>query len=73
MAPSFWVETSPIDIRNTDEIERSITDFARTPNAGLVLVAVPAALVNRKLIIILAAQHRLPAVYFLSISQKTAA
>ena len=66
-APSLGVETSPIDTRDAGEIERSITDFARTPNAGLVLVAVPGAIVNRKLIISLAAQHRLPAVYFQSI------
>ena len=67
VAPSLGVETSPIDTRDAGEIERSITDFARTPNAGLVLVAVPGAIVNRKLIITLAAQHRLPAVYFQSI------
>jgi putative ABC transport system substrate-binding protein len=64
VAPSLGVETTPIDTRDAGEIERSITDFARTPNAGLVLVAVPGAIVNRKLIITLAAQHRLPAVYF---------
>ena len=67
VAPSLGVETSPIDTRDAGEIERSITDFARTPNAGLVVVAVPGAIVKRKLIITLAAQHRLPAVYFQSI------
>jgi putative ABC transport system substrate-binding protein len=67
VAPSLGVETSPIDTRDAGEIERSITDFARTPNAGLVVVAVPGAIVNRKLIITLAAQHRLPAVYFQNI------
>jgi putative ABC transport system substrate-binding protein len=66
VAPSFAVETSPIDIHNADEIERTITDFARTANGGLIVTASPAALVHRKLIISLAAQHRLPAVYFLS-------
>jgi putative ABC transport system substrate-binding protein len=30
VAPSFRVEASPIDVRNADEIERAITDFART-------------------------------------------
>ena len=67
VAPSLGVETSPIDTRDAGEIERSIADFARTPNAGLVVVAVPGAIVNRKLIITLAAQHRLPAVYFQNI------
>jgi putative ABC transport system substrate-binding protein len=56
-APSFTVEVSPIDIRNADEIERGITDFARTANGGLIVTTSPAALVHRKLIITLAAQH----------------
>ena len=66
VAPSFAVETSPIDIHNADEIERAITDFAHTANGGLIVTASPAALVHRKLIISLAARHRLPTVYFLS-------
>jgi putative tryptophan/tyrosine transport system substrate-binding protein len=65
VAPSFRVEASPMDVRNADEIERAITDFARTANGGLILTACPAALTHRKLIITLAAQHRLPTVYFL--------
>ena len=65
VAPSFRVEASPIDVRNADEIERAITDFARTANGGLIVTASPAALFHRKLIITLAAQHRLPTVYFL--------
>jgi putative ABC transport system substrate-binding protein len=65
VAPSFRVEASPIDARNTDEIERAITVFARTANGGLIVTASPIALVHRKLIITLAAQHRLPTVYFL--------
>src|SRR5215831_1503506 len=64
VAPSFRVEASPIDVRNTDEIERAITDFARTANGGLIVIASPVALVHRKLIVTLAAQHRLPTAYF---------
>src|SRR5262245_4889729 len=67
VAPSLGIEISPIDVRDAGEIERDITDFAHTPNGGLVVVAVPGAIVNRKLIITLAAQYRLPAVYFQSI------
>ena len=48
-----------------DEIERAITDFARAANGCLIVTASPAALTHRKLIITLAAQHRLPTVYFL--------
>ncbi|MGA8956113.1 MAG: ABC transporter substrate-binding protein [Pseudolabrys sp.] len=65
VAPSFRVEASPIDVRNADEIEHAITDFARTVNGGLIVTASPGGLVHRKLIITLAAQHRLPTVYFL--------
>jgi putative ABC transport system substrate-binding protein len=65
LAPSLGVETTPIDVRDAGEIERAIVDFARTPNSGLVVPS-PAAVVNRRLIITLAAQHRLPAVYFLN-------
>jgi ABC-type uncharacterized transport system substrate-binding protein len=66
VAPSFGVETSPIDVRNADEIERTITDFARTANGGLIVTTSPGATLYRKLIITLAAQHRLPTVYFFS-------
>ena len=54
-----------MDVRNTDEIERATRDFAGTSNGGLIVTASPAAVVHRKLIITLAAQHRLPSVYFL--------
>ena len=64
VAPSFRVEASPIDVRKADEIERTITDFARTANGGLIVTTSPGAVTHRKLIITLAAQHRLPTVYF---------
>jgi putative ABC transport system substrate-binding protein len=60
------VETTPIDVRAAGEIERAIADFARTPNSGLVVTTSPAAVANREAIITLAAQHSLPAMYFVS-------
>ena len=66
LAPSLGVETTPIDVRDPGEIERAIANFARTPNSGLVVTTSPAAVANRDSIITLAAQHRLPAVYFVS-------
>ena len=65
-APSFKVEASPMDVRDAKEIERAMKEFASASDGGLIVTASPAALVHRKLIITLAAQHRLPAVYFLS-------
>ena len=64
MAPSsFGVELSPIDVRDGGEIERDVATFARESNGGLIVTASSAAAVHRELIIMLAARHRLPAVY----------
>ena len=63
MAPSFGVEISPIGVDDAEQIERGITAFAREPNGGLIVLALPPILVHRNLIIKLAAQHRFPAVY----------
>jgi putative tryptophan/tyrosine transport system substrate-binding protein len=57
------VEVSPVDVRDADEIERAINAFALAPNGGLIVVSNPTATVHRKLIITLAARHRLPAVF----------
>ena len=54
-----------MDVSDPGEIERGITDFARKSNGALVVTTSPQAIVNRKLIITLASQHRLPAVYFI--------
>jgi putative tryptophan/tyrosine transport system substrate-binding protein len=65
-APSFGIEITPIDVRDPAGIERDITEFVRKPNGGLIVAAGPAALINRNVIIAVAAEHRLPAVYFQS-------
>jgi putative ABC transport system substrate-binding protein len=62
-APSFGVVVSPVDPRDGKEMERSITLFARGLNGGLIVMASGSAEVHRKLIINLAAQHRLPTIY----------
>ena len=62
-SPSFGVEISSIGVANAEEIERGITAFAREPNGGLIVLPVPTTVIHRTLIIKLAAQHRLPAVY----------
>jgi ABC-type uncharacterized transport system substrate-binding protein len=63
VAPPFGVELSPVDVRDGGEIERAVTTFARKPNGGLIVTGSPSQAVHRKLIVTLAAQHRLPAVY----------
>jgi putative ABC transport system substrate-binding protein len=64
VAPSLGVELRPVDMRNAGEIERAITVFAASSNGGLIITGSAAATVHRKLIIALAARHRLPAVYY---------
>src|SRR4029453_7929869 len=59
----FKVEVSPLGGQDGKDIERTVTDFARGSNWGLIALASPLINNNRSLIISLAAQHRLPATY----------
>jgi len=63
-APSLSVEVVPINVRDAGEVERAITVFVASSNGGLIITGSAAATVHRRLIIGLAARHRLPAVYF---------
>jgi putative ABC transport system substrate-binding protein len=63
VAPSLGVELRAVNVRDADEIERSIAGFAQGSNGGLVVTGSPAAAARRDLIVALAARHRLPAVY----------
>ena len=62
-ARNFGIEVIPLGGRNAKEIEHSVTEFARGSNLGLISVATPLNLINRDLIISLAARLRLPAIY----------
>jgi ABC-type uncharacterized transport system substrate-binding protein len=64
MAPSMGVELSLVNIRDAGEIERDITALARSSIGGLIVTATSLAYQHRELIIRLAADHKLPAVYF---------
>jgi putative ABC transport system substrate-binding protein len=63
VAPRLGVDLSPVDVRDTGEIERTITTLARSSNSGLIVTGSPVALRHRGLIIELAARHLVPAVY----------
>jgi putative tryptophan/tyrosine transport system substrate-binding protein len=63
VSPSLGVEVNAINVRDAGEIEQAVTSFARSPNGGLVVTASTTATVHHDLIIALAAQHKLPAVY----------
>ena len=64
VAPTVGIDVSPINVGNPDEIDRAVTAFARTANGGLIVTSSGLAAVHRKLIIGLAARHKLPAVYY---------
>jgi ABC-type uncharacterized transport system substrate-binding protein len=63
VAPTLGMEVRPAGVRDAGEIERAVTAFAREPNGGLIVLASPLAIIQRDLIITLAARHRLPTVY----------
>jgi len=63
VAPSLKVEVTPIGLHDTAEIERIVAAFARSPNGGLIVTAGAATVHHTNLIVTLAAQHKLPAVY----------
>ena len=62
-ASSLHVEVSPVEMDSVAEIQRAIAEFAAEPNSGLIVTSSILATIHSKLIIDLAARHRLPAVY----------
>jgi putative tryptophan/tyrosine transport system substrate-binding protein len=60
---SLAVELSVTPARDETEIETATTAFAREPGAGLIVASEPSMNTHRGLIIALAEQHRLPAIY----------
>jgi putative tryptophan/tyrosine transport system substrate-binding protein len=63
VAPLLGVELAPADARDGNQIRRAVTAFARTSNGCLIILSGASSLAHRELIITLAAQYRLPAVY----------
>src|SRR5581483_1564176 len=57
-------EAIPLNLRDADQIARSVEAFARTPNGALIPAPSAAAVVHRDLIVALAARHKLPAAYW---------
>jgi putative tryptophan/tyrosine transport system substrate-binding protein len=63
VAPSLAVEVTAIDVFGGVEIEQAIAMFASQPDGGLIVVPNVYNSANRGSIFLLAARHRLPAVY----------
>ena len=64
VAPSFGVELTPINVDDAAELERAIAAFARASNGGMIVTGSARAVINRDLIIALAARHKLPAIFY---------
>src|SRR5262245_38774185 len=62
VAQSLGVELTPLNVHDTDEIERNVAAFARSGNGGMIVTPGGTA-ARRGLIISLAARYKLPAVY----------
>jgi putative tryptophan/tyrosine transport system substrate-binding protein len=57
------VELSPINVGTAADAERDMATFAQEPNGGLIVVVGSIVTIQHKLIIALAAKHRMPVVY----------
>lgn len=64
MAQSLGVEVSPISMNDAAQIESGVTAFAKPSDGGLIVTPNGLAARYRDLIVELAAQHRLPTIYF---------
>src|SRR5262245_61613106 len=64
VAPSLRIEVSAVNVRDTSEIEHAVETFARVADGGLIVTQSALARIHRNRIVTLAAQHKLPAVYF---------
>ena len=53
VAPSLRVEVTPVGLRDTDEIDRAVSAFARSPNGGLIVTAGAATVLHSNLIVTL--------------------
>ena len=62
-APSHTVGVTAAQVHDAAEIERALTEFARVPGGGLIVMTDAFTSVHRKQIIDLAARYGLPAVY----------
>jgi putative tryptophan/tyrosine transport system substrate-binding protein len=63
VASSQGMTVSPVSVRDAKEIESAIAAVARSTNGGLIVTGSASATVHRDLIVRLAAQLKIPAIY----------
>jgi putative ABC transport system substrate-binding protein len=64
-APRLGVEVSAMPVRSSSDIESALAGLAIHPDSGFVVPPDPATAGHRKVVVDLAARHRLPAIYAL--------
>jgi ABC-type uncharacterized transport system substrate-binding protein len=64
VGPALGVDIVPVNVSDPGEMEEVLAAFARGANRGLIVTGSASAVMHRDLIIKVAAQHRLPAVYY---------
>jgi len=63
VAPSMGVELTALNVQQAGDIERTVGEFARGSNGGLIVTLNTVTIAHRALIATLASRHRLAAVY----------
>jgi putative ABC transport system substrate-binding protein len=63
-APSFDVQVTPVDARDSAELERFLAKFAGEADGGLIVTPNLFSALSRERLVALAARHKLPAIYF---------
>jgi putative tryptophan/tyrosine transport system substrate-binding protein len=63
LGQKLGVRVIPAGVQTPAEIEQAFIEISQVPNGGVVVLPDTFTLLHRKLIISLAAEHRLPAVY----------
>jgi putative tryptophan/tyrosine transport system substrate-binding protein len=66
VAPLFGVDVTPVNVRGPGEVERALAQFAGAGKGGLIVTVIGGSPLGlfRDLLVSLAAQHKLPAVYY---------
>ena len=57
------VEVTPAVVREPTDIEKTVLEFAREPDGGLIVIPDAFTIIHRKLIIALSNQNHLPTIY----------
>ena len=63
IASEKGIEVTPAPVTNPAEIETALSEFARAPNGGLIVLPSPLGTLHRETIAAAALRHRLPSIY----------